>query len=389
MRRILAAVLLGLAAATSTPFFNVTLSKNADGPPQYFIAAVPGVAAVANMIHVANSNLGSGLLTAVDNATGKPLWSMNVSSTGFGEGVGTLSDRFVVLNSDAQLTAVSAVSGAILWSKPAPVIPIAQAFAVHAASDVVAYMSYEGTVMLLRGTTGEVIWTASVAVAPWVVQGYCSVSLSDQFVVAVFYGALFTFSTTGSGTPLYQQNVTESFSFASPRYAIAGDTFVFCTQATVSTLQLSTGTVTTIGTLNTTQYSYNEVVIAPSGLQMYILAMDGSFVATARGNLGNNMPMLVTANSVRDGSQAWEWFTDDTVSFLTVVNQELICFVTTGGPVALWTKNGLLASSAAGGLDYSESAPPLLYQAHVWYYASEFYQSFPETINFIGVVSDL
>ncbi|CUG24143.1 Hypothetical protein, putative [Bodo saltans] len=345
------------------------------------------------MANEANSNLGSGLLTAVDNSTGKVLWSMNVSSTGYGEGVGTLGDSFVVFDSNAQLTAVRASTGAILWSKPAPVVPIAQAFVANAENDLVAYMSYEGTVTLFRGATGNVIWTAAVSVAPWVVQGYCSISLSPEYVVAVFYGALFTFNVAStSGSALYERNVTESFIFASPRFAIAGDTFVFCTSSTVSTLELSTGTISSIAALNTSDYTYNEVVIAPDAIQLYIVAMDGQFTKRGkdlRGRGGNNMPMLVTANNVHDGSQAWEWFTDDTVSFLTVVSQQVICFVTTGGPTALWTKNGLLAASAVGGIDYSEPAPPLLYQGTVWYYASEFFHAFPETINFIGALSGL
>ncbi|CUG24126.1 Hypothetical protein, putative, partial [Bodo saltans] len=152
----------------------------------------------------------------------------------------------------------------------------------------------------------------------------------------------------------------------------------FCTYGTVSTLELSTGTIGTLGALNTSDYTYDEVVIAPDAVQLYIVTVEGSFSASTHHNRGRgrdgNMPMFVTANSVLDGTQMWRWNTNE--SFLTVVSQQVICFVTTGGPAALWTKNGLLAASAVGGQDYREPAPPLLYQGTVWYYATEFFQEF-------------
>lgn len=315
-----------------------------------------------------------------------------MSTSGFGEGLGTLRENFVVLDSEGALTVLSS-AGATVWSAAAPPVVIGQAFAVHVGSDLVARVVSNGAVTLYQGSSGVVLWSVTLAVPMWTTEGSLSVTLSDEFVVAVFSGTLFTLSVTSTvNAALYERNVASLLTFVSPRFAIVGNTLAFCSQTTVSTMQLSTGIISNIDALNTSQYTYNEVVIAPDGLQLYVLTLEGNFdvgVHPTRLRGGNNIPMFVTANDVRDGTQLWEWFTDDTVSFLNLVGQDLMCFVTTGGPLALWTRSGTLASSATGGLDYSEPAPPLLYHGRVWYYASEFYRSFPETVNFIGVVSDL
>lgn len=379
------------AAAQQRTLFNVTLSQNPGGPPEYFVAAVRGVAAVANMQAEGGSQPAQGLLTSVSNTTGKVLWVSNMSaSSGFGEGLVSLLDGFVLLDANGRLSQLDALTGATKWSSPFLTSAGDQAFAASEAHDLVAWTDSDGTVALFRGSTGAMLWTVVLDVPKWTDESSLFISLSAQYVVVVHSSMMFVLSVAStSKTALYTRNVSSMCSFVSPRHAISGDTLVFSSQTTVSTMELSSGTIRTIGALNTTQYWYTEVVITSDNSAIYIVTVDGSFKSPQgeqRRRVGNNYPMFVTKNDILSGAALWEWSTDDTVSNLGLVGNSFLTFVTTGGPVALRSRDGTVASSVSGGLDYSEPAPPLLYEGSVWYFATEYYWTTPATIKFVGVI---
>lgn len=392
-----------MSSGEQTTLFNVTLGATEFAPPAYFTAAVPGVAAVLPIIQGEGTMQGYGIITAVNNSTGGILWQRNATWFGYGDALAAVahSGAFVFYDADGSLVIADARTGTVKWRHEDRAVT-AQVFTLDAVSGLLANVDNIGRLLLVDAVNASVVWQTVLGVPKWtpgIGESTLFIALSSTYVVVADSGILFVVAVGGAGhhEPLHIINASTVFTALSGRYAIAGDTLVFCGSSNISVLSLSTGQHHTVATLNTDVLTYNEVVVSPDGSRVYIVAIDGSFRAPrykARG--GNNYPMYVLCHSLLTGGEVWSYFTDETVGNLALVNglasQQVVTAValmTSSGPVALNPDSGVVATFVEAGIDYMESAPPLVY-GQVWYFATEYnnYPS-PPTINFVSVSDTL